>query len=67
MHALLQLRKQLFSAAKTGAGKGSRALLLQIALLDTQLLQIIACKGDLQLGCLLTVHATRRLSPLPNR
>ena len=63
---LPQLCQQLFAAAKAGAVNGG-SLLLQITLLDTQLPQVIACKGDLQLGCSLTVHAMRRLSRLPAR
>ena len=63
---LPQLCQQLFAAAKAGAVNGG-SLLLQITLLDTQFFQIIACKGDLQLGCSLTVHAMRRLSRLPAR
>ena len=50
MYTLPQLRQQLFAAAKADAGNVS-SLLLQITLLDTQFLQVIACKGDLQLGC----------------
>ena len=61
---LPQLCQQLFAVAKAGAVNGG-SLLLQITLLDAQFFQIIACKGDLQLGCSLTVHATRRLSRLP--
>ena len=41
----------------------SRALLLQVVLFYPQLLAVVASKGDLQrFCCVLTLHATRRLS-----
>lgn len=63
---LLQPLQQLFPAAKAGTFNGA-SLFLQIALLNTEFLQIIACKGNPQLGCSLTVHTKRRLSLLPGR
>ena len=40
-----------------------RALLLQVVLFHPQLLAVVASKGDLQrFCCVLTLHATRRLS-----
>ena len=60
--ALTQLFQQTAAVLEAGALQ-RRALLLQVVLFHPQLLAVVASKGDLQrFCCVLTLHATRRLS-----
>ena len=54
---------QQTAAALEASALQRRALLLQVVFFHPQLLAVVASKGDLQrFCCVLTLHATRRLS-----